>query len=127
MKRTGILSLLMVTALGLWAQSFTVKGVVGAQDEPDPVIGANVVVKGTTTGTVTDFDGNFELQAKAGDVLVVSFLGYKPQEVKVTNAGPLRVTLVADNVMLEEVVATTSCSKRLSPAWTRHCKAVPPV
>ena len=105
MKRTGILSLLMVTALGLWAQSFTVKGVVGAQDEPDPVIGANVVVKGTTTGTVTDFDGNFELQAKAGDVLVVSFLGYKPQEVKVTNAGPLRVTLVADNVMLEEVVA----------------------
>jgi len=105
MKRTGILFLLMVTALGLWAQSFTVKGVVGAQDEPDPVIGANVVVKGTTTGTVTDFDGNFELQAKAGDVLVVSFLGYKPQEVKVTNAGPLRVTLVADNVMLEEVVA----------------------
>ena len=76
-----------------------------AQDEPDPVIGASVMVKGTTTGTVTDFDGNFELQAKAGDVLQVSFMGYKPFEVTVQNAGPIRVTLVPDNVMLQEVVA----------------------
>ena len=87
------------------AQSLTVTGVVMAQDEPDPVIGANVMVKGTTVGTITDFDGNFELQAKSGDVLQVSFMGYKTQDVKVTGSGPLRITLVPDNVQLQEVVA----------------------
>ena len=104
-KRIFLVTLMALTGLGLWAQNLTVKGVVMAQDEPDPVIGASVIVKGTTTGTVTDFDGNFELQAKVGDVLQVSFMGYKSQEVKVANAGPIRVTLAPDNVMLQEVVA----------------------
>ena len=103
-KRISLLSVAVFAALAIWAQS-TVTGVVMAQDEPDPVIGANVMVKGTTTGTITDFDGNFELQASAGDVLQVSFMGYKTQEVKVTGAGPLRITLVPDNVQLQEVVA----------------------
>ncbi len=94
-----------VMALGAWAQSVTVTGVVMAQDEPDPVIGANVMIKGSTSGTITDFDGNFSLQANVGDVLQVSFMGYKTQEVKVTNASPLRITLVTDNVQLQEVVA----------------------
>ena len=90
----------------LWAQSQTVTGVVMAEGEPDPVIGANVVLKGTTIGTITDFDGNFSIEAKTGDVLVFSYLGYKTQEVKVANANaPVKVTLVSDNVMLDEVVA----------------------
>lgn len=87
-----------------YAQSLTVTGVVMAEGEPDPVIGANVMVKGTTNGTITDFDGNFILNANAGDVLVVSYMGYKPQEVKAT-AAPMRITLQPDNVMLDEVVA----------------------
>lgn len=105
MKRILTISAMVIMALGMWAQSMTVTGVVMAQDEPDPVIGANVMVKGTTVGTITDFDGNFELQAKVGDVLQVSFMGYKPAEVKVANTGPLTVTLVPDNVQLQEVVA----------------------
>lgn len=88
----------------LWAQSLTVTGVVMAEGDPDPVIGANVMVKGTTNGTITDFDGNFSLQAKSGDVLLISYMGYKSQEVKAT-ASPMRITLKPDNVMLEEVVA----------------------
>ena len=96
---------MVMLALSIWAQSMTVTGVVMAQDEPDPVIGANVMVKGSTNGTITDFDGNFSISAKAGDVLHVSFMGYKSQEIKVTNAGPIRVTLVPDNVQLQEVVA----------------------
>lgn len=88
----------------LFAQSLTVTGVVFAEGEPDPVIGANVMVKGTTNGTITDLDGNFSLQAKAGDVLLISYMGYKSQEVKAT-ASPMRITLKPDNVMLEEVVA----------------------
>ncbi len=88
----------------LWAQSLTVTGVVMAEGDPDPVIGANIMVKGTTNGTITDFDGNFSLQAKSGDVLLISYMGYKSQEVKAT-ASPMRITLKPDNVMLEEVVA----------------------
>ena len=91
---------MVMLALSIWAQSMTVTGVVMAQDEPDPVIGANVMVKGSTNGTITDLDGNFSISAKAGDVLHVSFMGYKSQEIKVTNAGPLRITLVPDNVQL---------------------------
>lgn len=104
-KRIYLLSLMVMMTLGMRAQSLTVTGVVMAQDEPDPVIGANVMVKGTTNGTITDFDGNFSLSAKTGDVLQISFMGYKTQEVKVSNAGPIRVTLVPDNVQLQEVVA----------------------
>ena len=104
-KRIYLLSVMMMMALGVMAQSLTVTGVVMAQDEPDPVIGANVMVKGSTNGTITDFDGNFSLEAKAGDVLQVSYMGYKPQEIKVTGSGPLRITLIPDNVQLQEVVA----------------------
>lgn len=104
-KRIYVLSLMVMLALATWAQSITVQGVVLAQDEPDPVIGANVMIKGSTTGTITDFDGNFELQANVGDVLQVSFMGYKPMEVKVAGTGSLTVTLVPDNVQLQEVVA----------------------
>ena len=81
-----------------------ITGVVWAEGEPDPVIGANIMVKGTTNGTITDFDGNFEIQAKVGDILQVSYMGYKPQEVAAT-AAPMKITLQPDNVMLEEVVA----------------------
>ncbi len=96
---------MVMLSLGIWAQSMTVTGVVMAQDEPDPVIGANVMIKGTTNGTITDFDGKFSIQAKAGDVLQISFMGYKTQDVKVSNAGPINITLVSDNVQLQEVVA----------------------
>ena len=104
-KRIYLIAVMAMMTLSVMAQSLTVTGVVMAQDEPDPVIGANVMVKGTTLGTITDFDGNFSIQAKAGDVLQVSFMGYKPFEVKVSDAGPIRVTLVPDNVQLQEVVA----------------------
>ena len=79
-KQFLLLTVAVLWALGMSAQAMTVTGVVMAQDEPDPVIGANVMVKGTTSGTITDFDGNFTVQAKAGDVLQVSFMGYKPFE-----------------------------------------------
>ena len=102
MKKLLLFCTMLFATMAVSADVIT--GVVMAEGEPDPVIGANIMVKGTTIGTITDFDGNFELQAKAGDVLVVSYMGYKSQEVKAT-ASPMRITLVPDNVMLEEVVA----------------------
>ena len=104
-QKIALLLVMVLCALGVHAQALTVTGVVMAQDEPDPVIGANVMIKGTTNGTITDMDGKFSIQAKAGDVLQVSFMGYKSQDVKISNAGPLNITLVADNVQLQEVVA----------------------
>jgi len=102
MKKLLLFCAVVFAAVAVHADVIT--GVVMAEGEPDPVIGANIMVKGTTNGTITDFDGNFELQAGAGDILVVSYMGYKSQEVKAL-ASPMRITLIPDNVMLEEVVA----------------------
>ena len=87
MKRDDLfkvfLTLLAVCSIsvGAMAQQITVNGVV--QDaQGEPIIGANILVKGTANGTITDFDGNFSLSdVKKGDVIVISFVGYKTQEV----------------------------------------------
>ncbi|MFW6327707.1 MAG: SusC/RagA family TonB-linked outer membrane protein [Bacteroidota bacterium] len=71
----------------------------------EPVPGATVVIKGTSTGTVTDADGNFTIQASNGDVLVISFIGMKPQEISYTGQSRINVTLEQDVIGLEEVVA----------------------
>ena len=83
-------------------QSGTATGTV--VDAMGPVIGASVVVKGTTNGIITDFDGNFSLSnVKKGDVLVISFVGYQTVEVK-WEGTPLSITLKDDTQALEEVV-----------------------
>ena len=70
----------------------------------ESVIGASVVVKGTTNGTITDFDGNFSLDGiKKGDVIVISYVGYQTQEIK-CNGRPLNVILKEDSKTLSEVV-----------------------
>ena len=83
-------------------QSQTATGTV--VDAMGPVIGASVVVKGTTNGVITDFDGNFSLDnVKKGDIIQISFVGYVTQEV-VWNGQPLSIELKEDTEMLEEVV-----------------------
>lgn len=96
-----LMLMVMLVSVSISAQ---ITGVVMAEGEPDPVIGANVILKGTTVGTITDFDGNFSVDAKPGDMLVISYMGYKSLEVKATSA-PMKITLKPDNVMLDEVVA----------------------
>ncbi len=71
----------------------------------DPIIGANVVVKGTQNGTITDFDGNFKLDAPQGAVLEVSYIGYITKEVKADNSsGRLKIQLEEDTKIIDEVV-----------------------
>lgn len=103
MKRLNLFLLLLLMPLFVLAQT-TITGIVMAEGEPDPVIGANVMVKGTTNGTITDFEGNFLLEANVGDILVFSYMGYQSQEVKASSSF-MRITLKVDNVMLDEVVA----------------------
>ena len=69
-----------------------------------PIIGANVMVKGTTNGTITDLDGKFTLNVPAGAVLQISYIGYANQEVKVGNSSNFSITLKKDTELLDEVV-----------------------
>jgi TonB-linked SusC/RagA family outer membrane protein len=87
-------------ALDVSAQT-TVSGHV-KDDTGEDVIGASVMEKGTSNGTVTDFDGKFTLQCKSGATLVISFIGYNPQEVKAKDG--LEITLKEDVAQLNEVV-----------------------
>ena len=92
-----------VTTVNAVQQSGTCKGVV-KDAAGEAIIGASVVVKGSTNGTITDFDGNFELSdVKKGAVLQISYVGYITQEVKY-NGQALNVILKEDNMNLEEVV-----------------------
>lgn len=92
-----------VHASAIVQQNGTCKGVV-KDAAGESVIGASVVVKGTTNGTITDFDGNFALSdVKKGDILVISYVGFQTQELK-WNGTPLNVTLKEDSKTLSEVV-----------------------
>lgn len=94
----------MMVQLG-FAQSLTVTGVVTSKDDGQPVIGASILVKGTTNGTITDFDGNYTITADKGQTLVISYVGMKTQEIVVKGATQ-NVVLVTDAEVLEEVVVT---------------------
>ena len=73
-------------------------------DAQGPIIGASVLEKGTTNGTVTDLNGNFTLNVKAGATLVISYIGYSTQEIATGNRMNFNVTLSEDNSVLDEVV-----------------------
>jgi len=88
-----------------FAQSKQVSGTV-LDELGTPLPGATVLIKGTTTGTQTDFDGNFSIQASAKDILVISYVSYKAQEVVVGNQSTIQVSLQLDTAMLDEVVVT---------------------
>ena len=91
-----------------FSQNGTVTGTVSDSETNEPLPGVNVVVKNTTIGTNTDFDGNFSIEGvSSGDVLVFSYLGFKTQEITVGDASNLDVSLVADAEALDEVILTT--------------------
>lgn len=98
-----LLTLLVSTFLSVdaFAQQINVIGLV-KDGTGEPVIGANVLVKGTTNGTITDFDGNFQLTANQSDIIVVSFIGYTTQELPA--AAEMNIILKDDSEMLSEVV-----------------------
>ena len=73
-------------------------------DAQGPVIGASIMEKGTSNGAITDFDGNFSLSVKPGATIVISYIGYETQEIKVGDQSTFNITLKDDNAVLEEVV-----------------------
>lgn len=101
-KNTVLALSMMLLSAGAYAQH-EIKGTV-LDESQLPIPGANVVIKGTTTGTITAGNGEFTMKANDGDVLVVSYIGYTEENVTVNGNGPYTISLVPDMVGLSEVV-----------------------
>ena len=100
---------MLLVATGLTYAQNIVTGTV--EDADGPLIGASVLVKGTTRGTVTDFDGNYSIEANIGDELEFSYMGYSAQTIPVTS-NTINVTMAEDTEVLSEVVVTAMGIKR---------------
>lgn len=86
---------------------YTVSGKITSGEDQSPIPGANILVKGTTNGTISDAEGNFSVNANsANDVLVFSFVGFTTQEVSINNRTALEIVLASDAKQLSEVVVT---------------------
>lgn len=102
LKRALVMVMGLMGAMTVYAQQVAVKGVVRDAADNSPIPGVSVVIKSTTKGTITDFDGNYSLNASEGDVLVFSFIGYTTQEVAA--APNLDVLLSTDTQELNDVI-----------------------
>lgn len=111
LKSLASLLLLSVLCVHLQAQSQTITGVISDAENGETLIGATVIVKGTSVGTVTDIDGTYSLQASPGDILVFSFTGYSGQEVEVGTSNTIDISL-AQGVDIDEVVVTGYSTQR---------------
>lgn len=92
-------------------QQVAISGIV-TDNKGNPLAGASVRVKGTAVGRATDINGRFSIEASTGNTLIVSFAGYTSQEVAVTKDGDMKIILVEDNRMLNEVVVTALGMKK---------------
>lgn len=98
-----LLFFLFFAPIYLFGQS-TLTGTVTEQSTSIPLPGVNVVIKGTTTGTSTDFDGNYQIEVNNGDVIVFSYIGYQQQEITYSGQTTLNIQLVEDTAQLDEIV-----------------------
>ena len=113
MKKIVLLCFSFIFVLSAWAQERMVTGKVSSQEDGSALPGVNVVVKGTTNGTVTDVDGNFKLSVPAsGGSLVFSFIGLATQEVAIGERSVIDIGLSLDVKQLSEVVVTAQGIER---------------
>jgi len=99
----NLLFVLFIVPSIMIAQS-TVTGKVTEQSTSLPLPGVNVIIKGTSTGASTDFDGNYQISANNGDILVFSYVGFVTQEITYTGQSPINVELTEDTTQLNEIV-----------------------
>ncbi|MFM8449912.1 MAG: SusC/RagA family TonB-linked outer membrane protein [Haliscomenobacter sp.] len=107
LQRSGWLFLLMLLPIvGLWAQAKKISGTVTDEQDGAPLIGATVLVAGTTNGTVTDLDGKYTIEAKKGQTLRFTYTGYATKELVVGDAAVIDMALESEATALDEVVVT---------------------
>ena len=105
-RRTMLFVLLTALAVQLSAQIKTVTGTVTSSEDQTPLIGVNILVKGTSSGTVTDINGQYSLEAADDDILSFSYTGFRSMEVTVGSQSIIDVVLETDVANLEEIVVT---------------------
>lgn len=104
MKRFLSLMLLLILTISLYAQKLQITGQIVSATDQFPLIGVNVLEKGTTNGTITDVDGRFTLTVSRGNILLISYMGYKDVEKTISSNAPLKIMLHEDTEILDEVV-----------------------
>src|ERR1035437_1469112 len=105
-KELITLLIFIVISLTAWAQECKVSGTILSDDDKMPIIGANVIVKGTTKGTITDANGKFAITVQKNQGLVFSYIGYINENIKISSdMSDLRITLKTNSVVLDEVIA----------------------
>ena len=107
---------LLLSANFIYAQDRVVKGTVTENGTTDPLPGVNVIVKGTSTGTTTDFSGNFQLTVDESATLIFSYVGYVSKEVAVRNQTNFSISLDVDAEQLDEVIVTAFGMERETKA-----------
>ncbi|MEQ9425292.1 MAG: SusC/RagA family TonB-linked outer membrane protein [Cyclobacteriaceae bacterium] len=114
MRKSLLLSLMLLGMSSiLWAQDRSISGRISSSSDGSGLPGVNVVVKGTTTGTITDFDGNYRLSVPSdGGTLVFTYIGYATQEVEIGSRSVIDVSLAEDVTELVEVVVTAQGIKK---------------
>ena len=110
-------------AHGAFAQSLQITGTVKSSDDNTPLLGATVLVKGTSVGTVTDFDGNYVIEAQLNATLVFSYVGFQSKEIKVISSGSIDVSLESGD-LLDEVIITALGIKKEKKALGYAVQAV---
>jgi len=90
----------------------------------EPLIGVSILVKGTSNGTITDMNGHFSLPVAKGDVIEISYIGYAPQAITVTDSKPLKIVMKEDAEVLDEVVVTALGIKRAQKALSYNVQQV---
>ncbi|MDO9152403.1 MAG: carboxypeptidase-like regulatory domain-containing protein, partial [Paludibacter sp.] len=96
----------LFVCLSAFSQKATIKGVVTSKDDGMPIIGASVVEKGTTNGTITNFNGIYSIEVSSGATLVFSYVGMEKQERKVAVTTTLNIVLTSSAIAIDEVVVT---------------------
>ena len=104
-SKTIILTMvILLSTLVVSAQKYNVNGTVTDADDGSRIVGVNVIIKGTTTGTITDIDGQYNIMVEPGETLMYSSMGYKPQEIVVKEQKQINVFMERDFIFLNEMV-----------------------
>jgi len=104
MKIRLLLFLFVSSTLSMYSQQNQVSGTVLSSEDNLPIVGANVLLKGQNSGTSTDFDGNYQISAEKGAVLVFSYIGFETQEVILAGQKSIQIVLEPNTAALEEIV-----------------------
>ncbi|MEA5129146.1 MAG: TonB-dependent receptor [Proteiniphilum sp.] len=102
---------ILLYSSGAFAQ-ITIRGTVTSAEDQEALPGVSVAVKGTSSGTITDIDGNYSIGVQPNDILVFTFVGFKPQEQPVNGRNTINVTLETDTYLMEEVIVMGYSSQK---------------